>query len=203
MGKTSKCKDKAKAKVAKGKAKVARKCGAAAKAVIAAVCLSVLFAGCMGTQTPSRSQSLTIKDCTIKVYGCGTETNEVPRIELATQAMSIENSGTETQTATPTQTTDVKPDVNLNYAQGGGITNRGTGGGTASGAAGVLEKLLGSLTDDGLAALKSALTSKEKTTVTLAKKDGTTTTATCENGKCTFEDGTTVSAADCESCMAK
>ena len=203
MGKTSKCKDKAKAKVAKGKAKVARKCGAAAKAVIAAVCLSVLFSGCMGTQTPSRSQSLTIKDCTIKVYGCGTETNEVPRIELATQAMSIENSGTETQTATPTQTTDVKPDVNLNYAQGGGITNRGTGGGTASGAAGVLEKLLGSLTDDGLAALKSAITSKEKTTVTLAKKDGTTTTATCENGKCTFKDGTTVSAADCESCMVK
>ena len=98
MGKTSKCKDKAKAKVAKGKAKVARKCGAAAKAVIAAVCLSVLFAGCMGTQTPSRSQSLMIKDCTIKVYGCGTETNEVPHIELATQAMSIENSGTETQT---------------------------------------------------------------------------------------------------------
>ena len=202
MGKTSKCKDKAKAKVAKGKAKVARKCGAAAKAVIAAVCLSVLFAGCMGTQTPSRSQSLTIKDCTIKVYGCGTETNEVPRIELATQAMSIENSGTETQTATPTL--DIKPDVNVNYAQGGGITNRGTGGVAGTGgAAGILEKLLGSLTDEGLAALKSALANKTNGTVTLQKKDGSTVTADCKDGSCTFSDGTVVTASDCESCAAK
>lgn len=199
MGKTSKCKDKAKAKVAKGKAKVARKCGAAAKAVIAAVCLSVLFAGCMGTQTPSRSQSLTIKDCTIKVYGCGTETNEVPRIELATQAMSIENSGTETQTTTPTQTTDVKPDVNVNYAQGGGITNRGTGGAKASGAAGIIE----SLTAEGLAMLKDYIVNKKSGTVTLSKKDGTTVTADCKDGVCTFSDGTTVTAEDCANCTAK
>ena len=51
---------------------------------------------------------------------------------------SADSSGsTETQTATPTL--DVKPDLNVNYAQGGGITNRGTGG--ASGAAGILESL--------------------------------------------------------------
>ena len=106
MAKTTKGAAKTAAKIARGKAKVARKCGKAAKAVAVALFASALFAaGCMGTTTPSRSQTLCIKDCTISVYGCGTETNEVPRIELATQAMSIENSGTETQTASPTNTT--------------------------------------------------------------------------------------------------
>ena len=111
---------------------------------------------------------------------------------------SADSSGsTETQTATPTL--DVKPDVNLNYAQGGGITNRGTGGAKASGAAGILE----SLTAEGLAALKEYVTGKKSGTVTLQKKDGTTVTADCEDGSCTFSDGTTVTAADCESCQAK
>ena len=202
MGKTVKGKAKTATKVARAKAKIARK-AKGCSVVLAAFALSFALTGCMGTQTPSRSQSLTIKDCTIKVYGCGTETNEVPRIELATQAMSIENSGTETQTATPTQTTDVKPDVNLNYAQGGGITNRGTDGASGTGgAAGIVEKLLGSLTDEGLAALKSAIANKTNGTVTLAKKDGSTVTAECKDGACTFSDGTVVTSADCESCTA-
>ena len=111
---------------------------------------------------------------------------------------SADSSGsTETQTATPTL--DVKPDVNLNYAQGGGITNRGTGGAKASGAAGILE----SLTAEGLAALKEYVTGKKSGTVTLQKKDGSTVTADCKDGSCTFSDGTMVTAADCENCQAK
>ena len=89
---------------------------------------------------------------------------------------------------------DIKPDVNVNYAQGGGITNRGTGG--ASGAAGILE----SLTAEGLSALKSAIANKATGKITLAKKDGTTTTADCKDGTCTFADGTVVTADDCEDC---
>jgi len=197
--KTKDVKKKVAAKVAKGKAKVAKKCGKCAKAIAAFLCLSALLCGCQGTSTPSRSQNLTIKDCTINVYGSGTETNEVARVELATQAMSIENSGTETQTATPTQTTDVKPDVNLNYAQGGGITNRGTGGARASGAAGIL----GSLTAEGLAMLKDYVVNKKSGTVTLQKKDGSTVTAECKGGSCTFQDGTVVSGADCDDCTPK
>ncbi len=181
MGKTSKCKDKAKAKVAKGKAKVARKCGAAAKAVIAAVCLSVLFAGCMGTQTPSRSQSLTIKDCTINVYGCGTETNDVARVELATQAMSIENSGTETQTSSPTQTTDVKPDIDVRY-------NDAIAGASVA-SKGVIEML----TDAGKEAVLELMSSKKSGTVAVTKTDGTAATVKCENGQCSF----------CEDCEPK
>ena len=71
------------------------------------------LAGCFGTTTPSRSQALTLDHCTVNIYGGGVDTNEMARIELATQAMSIENSGSETQTSSPTQTTDVKPDVDV------------------------------------------------------------------------------------------
>ena len=198
MGKTVKGKAKTAAKVARAKAKIARKAKGCA-VVLAAFALSFALTGCMGTQTPSRSQTLTIHDCTINIRGCGTETNDVPRIEMATQAMSIENSGTESLTSSPTQTTDVKPDVNLNYAQGGGITNRGTGGKATGGAAGILE----SLTAEGLAMLKEYVTGKKSGTVTLQKKDGSTVTAECKDGNCTFSDGTTVTAADCENCVAK
>ena len=196
MGKTVKGKAKTAAKVARAKAKIARKAKGCA-VVLAAFALSFALTGCMGTQTPSRSQTLTIHDCTINIRGCGTETNDVPRIEMATQAMSIENSGTESLTSSPTQTTDVKPDVNVNYAQGGGITNRGAGGGSAKG---VIDKLLDSLTDQGFSALASALATKLEGTVTIPKKDGTTVTATCKGGSCTFPDGTKVTAEDCVDC---
>ena len=133
-------------------------------------------------------------------------TKDIPAVELFTQTQSLESTGTTdtfSQTATQTPTTDVKPDITANYAQGGGITNRSTGGGSAAGAAGVLEKLLGSLTDEGLASLKSAIANKLNGTLTLQKKDGTTTTATCADGTCTFADGTKVTAEDCENCSPK
>ena len=191
-------KKKVAAKVAKGKSKIARKCGKACVAAFAL--LSLVLTGCMGTTTPSRSQTLTLTECTINIYGSGDgTTNDVARVEIASQAMSIENSGTESQTSSPTQTTDVKPDINVNYAQGGGITNRGTGGKATGGAAGILE----SLTAEGLAMLKEYVTGKKSGTVTLQKKDGSTVTAECKDGSCTFSDGTTVTAADCENCVAK
>lgn len=167
-------KKKVETKVAKAKVKIASKCKKAAKAVVAALCLSVLFAGCQGTTTPSRSQSLTIKDCTINVYGCGTETNEVARVELATQAMSIENSGTETQTATPTQTTDVKPDIDVKY-------NDAIAGASVA-SKGVLE----TLTSAGASAVLELMSSKKTGTVEVTKTDGSTATVECKDGQCSF-----------------
>ena len=197
-------KGKAKAKVAaktggikgKVKAKVAAKCGRgkACAAVLMAAALCTAMCGCLGTTTPSRSQTLTFDRCTFNIRGGGADTNELARLEIGTQAMSIETSGTENQTVTPTQTTDVKPDINLNYAQGGGITNRGTGG--SGGASGILE----SLTADSLKLLKSYVVGKKSGTVTLTKKDGTTVTADCKDGDCTFSDGTTVNAETCADC---
>ena len=86
-------------------------------AIALALVIAATMCGCMGTSTPSRSQTLTMKDCIVNIYGSGDlgTTNDVARVEIASQAMMIENSGTETQTATPTQTTDVKPDIDLNY----------------------------------------------------------------------------------------
>ena len=86
-------------------------------AIALALIIAATLCGCQGLTSPSRSQTLTMKDCTVNIYGSGDlgTTNDVARVEIASQAMSIENSGTETQTATPTQTTDVKPDVDLNY----------------------------------------------------------------------------------------
>ena len=161
-------------KVVKAKAKIARKCGKAAKAVALFAAMSVVMFGCMGTSTPSRSQTLTIKDCTINVYGCGTETNDVARVELATQAMSIENSGTETQTSSPTQTTDVKPDIDVKY-------NDAIAGASVA-SKGVLE----TLTSAGANAVLELMSSKKTGTVEVTKTDGSTASVECKDGQCSF-----------------
>lgn len=165
-------KKKVAAKTAKGKAKVARKCGKACVAAFAL--LSLALAGCMGTSTPSRSQTLTITDTTINIYGSGDgTTNDVPRVELASQAMSIENSGTETQTSSPTQTTDVKPDIDVRYND-------------ALAAASTTSKgILETLTQTGMENVLSLMSSGGSGQVTVEKKDGTKAVVTCENGQCT------------------
>ena len=212
MGKTVKAKTKAKAKTAKADRKIARKCKGAA--IIAAFGLAMLVTGCATTDSaqPAKANTMnnTFDDCIIVVATHASVSNrivtaegtkDIPAVELFTQTQSLESSGTESfaQTATQTPTTDVKPDITANYAQGGGITNRGTGGAKASGAAGILE----SLTTEGLAVLKDYITSRKTGTVTLQKKDGTTVTADCKDGSCTFSDGTTVTAEDCANCTAK
>ena len=219
MGKTIKGKAKAKAKIAKAKQKVARKTKRGSfAAVVAAFAFAFLFAGCATTdsQQPAKSmtQNNTFDGCVFVMANRATVSNGVVvaegdtsnALEMFTQTQSLESTGTTdtfSQTATQTPTTDVKPDITANYAQGGGITNRSTGGGSAAGAAGALEKLLGSLTDEGLASLKSAIANKLNGTLTLQKKDGTTTTANCADGTCTFADGTKVTAEDCENCSPK
>ena len=220
MGKTVKGKDKAKAKVAKAKAKIARKTKRGLAAVAAAFALAFLLTGCATSESaqPAKSATMnnTFDDCIIivatkaKLPLAGTnrvaeaEGGNMPTLELFTQTQSLESTGstdTFSPTATQTPTTDVKPDITANYAQGGGITNRGTGGAAGTGGvAGIFEKLATTLTDEGLAALKSAIANKTNGTITLQKKDGTTTTATCADGSCTFADGTTVTAADCAAC---
>ena len=85
-------------------------------AIALALVIAATLCGCQGLTSPSRSQTLTMKDCNVYIIGSGDgTTNDVARVEIASQAMSIENSGTETQTATPQYTTDVKPDIDLNY----------------------------------------------------------------------------------------
>lgn len=129
-----------------------------AKTASACVALLLLAAGCQ--QVPSRSQTLTVRDCTINVYG-GSDTNHVASVEIGTQAMAIENNGTETMT--PTQTTDVKPDVDVSVgaAKGGGILE------TAA-AAGVQRLLAPSASATGVGST------------------ATVNSSSCEGGDCTY-----------------
>lgn len=188
-------KDRIKAKAEATKAKVKAKVKASV-AIMAAILSLVLYEGC-STATPA-SRATTAEYRIEFSLGDAARSNTVTFTFGDGALASADSSGsTETQTATPTL--DIKPDVNLNYAQGGGITNRGTGGKATGGAAGILE----SLTAEGLAMLKEYVTGKKSGTVTLQKKDGTTVTADCKDGSCTFSDGTTVTAADCENCVAK
>ena len=85
-------------------------------AIVLALVIAATMCGCQGLTSPIFSQTLMMKDCYVYIIGAGDgTTNDVARVEIASQAMSIENSGTESQTATPTQTTDVKPDIDVNY----------------------------------------------------------------------------------------
>ncbi|MGM9863777.1 MAG: hypothetical protein ACI305_05915 [Lepagella sp.] len=111
MGNTCKGAAKTAAKMEKMRRKLARKCKGQAKGN-AAIALAFAFLALVGCQqVPSRSQTLTMRDCVVNIYGCGDSTNAVPMVEIATQAMSVENSGTET--LTPSQTTDTKPDIDV------------------------------------------------------------------------------------------
>lgn len=117
-------KPKVDAKIAKAKGKIAKKCGKGkcAKCAVALLALSAL-AGCLVPSAPSRSQSITFRDSVVNIYGGGAETNDVARVEMLTQAMAIETSGSESTAMTPTQTTDVRPDVDVNVgAKGAGKT---------------------------------------------------------------------------------
>lgn len=184
---------KAKAKAVKAKVKAKIK---ASVAIMAAILSLVLYEGCSTATPASRATTATYQFRFELGDNAKSVTINTTMGDGALASADSEGS-TETQTATPTL--DIKPDVNLNYAQGGGITNRGTGGKATGGAAGILE----SLTAEGLAMLKEYVTGKKSGTVTLQKKDGTTVTADCKDGSCTFSDGTTVTAADCENCVAK
>lgn len=197
MKKPVKDRVKAKAKAVKEKLKGKAKIKASV-AVMTAILSLVLYEGCSSATPASRattaSYEINVKVCMDE--GVKSATVNVPFTFGDGALASADSSGsTETQTATPTL--DIKPDVNVNYAQGGGITNRGTGG--ASGAAGILE----SLTAEGLSALKTAIANKMTGKITLQKKDGTTMTADCKDGNCTFSDGTVVTGADCAECVEK
>jgi len=211
MGKTAKGKEKAERKVAKAKRKIARKVkqGEVA-AIVAAFALAFLCVGCSTSDSaqPAKSATMnnTFDDCIIIVASkaklpiAGTnrvveaDGGNMPTLELFTQTQSLESTGsTDTfgQTATQTPTTDVKPDLNVHY-------NDAAGKG-----ADAVSAFMSSLSAEGMATLRDYVTNKKSGTVTVAKKDGTTETVTCENGTCKTSGGLTIDAENCEACTAK
>ena len=195
MGTAEKARNKAKAKVAKMKEKVARKSGKAKKvaaAAVAALALAFLFAGCTSAKSdqPAKSQTLTadLDYCTIIIAGkvsmlvAGTnqtitaEGEKLPTVELLTQTQSLESSGTESfaQTSTQTPTTDIKPDVDVHYNDA--IKN------ATDASKGVLESLATASANKVL----SMMASKETGTVEVEKTDGTKATVECKDGQCSI-----------------
>lgn len=184
-------KKKVAAKVAKGKAKVAAKCGKTGKACILFAFL-LAVAGChMGEQpTAQRAQTSTIRDNVFNITvvmptNAVVEKAESPslHVEVGNQAQANETSGTETMTASPSNTPTVSTPVQIDARYNDAMA-------AASNASkGVLE----TLTTVGANKVLAMMSSKETGTVEVQKKDGSTATVKCENGQCSF----------CEDCEAK
>ncbi|MBR4615561.1 MAG: hypothetical protein IKO55_08150 [Kiritimatiellae bacterium] len=207
MGKTTKGKDKAKAKVAKANAKIARKVKRGVAAVVAAFALALLATGCTSAQSSqpakSQTQSNTFDGCIIVVATQASVSNrviradgtkDIPAVELFTMAQSQESKdSTDTfgQSATQTPTTDIKPKTDLRYNDAIGA------GGTAA------KSFMDSLSSAGVAMVSDYIKNKKSGTIEVEKKDGTKETVTCENGKCTTSDGTVLDENTCKDCIVK
>lgn len=194
--KTSEIKKKVAEKVGKGKEKVAKKCGGAKKAcaiVVVAFLATTILCGCSTAEAPTaqRAQNVTVTDNSF-VFNFGqsepcvtNRTVVVPNFhfEFGTAAQANETSGTETMTATNTQTptNDVKTDLKFTY----GLQSDSANG----------TSWLNSLTDASLKGLSSWLKSGKATgTMTVTKEDGSTETVTCKDGSCYDSSG------DCITC---
>lgn len=196
--KTSDIKKKVAEKVSKGKDKVVKKCGKGAKcaAILFAIGLATALCGCSTADAPTaqRAQTVTVTDNTFnfnigQCEPCVTNnTAVIPsfHFEFGTAAQANETSGTETMTATNTQTptNDVKTDLKFTY---------GLQSDSASGTS-----WLNSLTDASLKGLATWLKSGKATgTMTITKKDGTTDTVTCKDGSCYLSSGERITCKDC------
>lgn len=195
--KTKSAKDKIKDKLAKTKDKVKAKVKGKLKGALAALAVLLFAAGCSTATPASRYTATTVGDIVVKnnvddlrSRSGRAATNAVeaaaakaPLVSIATTiklsdmtlASADSEGSTETQTATPTTTIDVKPDIRYNDAIAG----------ATSASKGVLSAI-----GYGADAVLEMMASKKTGTVKVQKKDGTDAVVKCENGQCSFcEDG--------------
>lgn len=186
-------KDKLKDKLAQAKNEVKAKVKGKLKGALAAVSVLLLATGCSTATPASRYTATTIGDVTVKnnvddlrSRSGRAATNAVeavsakaPLVSIATtiqlsdvtMASADSKGSTETQTATPTTTVDVKPDIRYNDAIAG----------ATSASKGVLSAI-----GYGADAVLEMMASKKSGTVKVQKTDGTDATVRCENGQCSF-----------------
>lgn len=167
---TKNIKKKVAAKVAKGKAKVARKCGSArgkCAAVIVAttlVALADLVAGC--TSPAQRAQTAEVRQY-FYVYE-GATANFTFGSEFVSLAQSNETGGNDAGQVT-TNTVDVPITVRYNDA--------------IQSASAATRSVLGSI-GDGLGAVLDLILAKKSGKVSVTKRDGSAAVVKCENGEC-------------------
>ena len=210
--KTQNIKAKVAAKVAKGKAKIASKCGKAAKCAAILFALAALATGCATAEAPTAQRAQNVKAENVRVTYNITVNAPVPAAsnatekvvtkadspatvnftfttEVGTATQANETSGTETMTNTPTQTptNDVKPQTTLTY---------GLCSGTAAGTDWIQD--LTSASAKGLATLLKS--GDANGTMVVTKKDGSTETVTCKDGTCTTSGGACITCGDPGAC---
>lgn len=189
--------DKTDKKTKKVDKKTGKKCGMVIAFLIGGA-IALLLSGCSTTGAqPSRAQNQhnSFDKCIVVIASNVSVSNEtviaqsgdgfVPS-EIFTQTMKNEGSESNAPTATPTNTTDIRPQTDVNT----------TGGRTA----GVLESLIGSFgtwltTPSGKAAAAEAVTA------TSACTTGNCTTGNCTSGSCT--DGSCSPGGQCSDCTIK
>ena len=197
--KVSEIKGKVAAKVAKGKAKVADKCGKCGKAAKACAVIALLVAlvGChMGEQpTAQRAQTSTIRDNVFNITvvmptNAVAENAERPalHVEVGNQAQANETSGTETMTASPSNTPTVSTPVQIDARYNDAM----------AAASNVSKGVLESLTTAGANKVLELMASKETGTVEVQKKDGTTATVECKDGQCSIVGSGTCTDGSCK-----
>ena len=176
--KVNNIKSKVVAKVAKGKAKIAAKCGESGKAAKACAVIALLVAlvGChMGEQPTAQRAQTANTEVRFLVEDGGTATFNFGA-EFVSQAQANETSGTETMTASPSNTPTVSTPVRIDARYNDAMAAASTA------SKGVIE----SLTEAGASKVLSLMADKSTGTVEVQKKDGTTATVRCENGQCAF-----------------
>lgn len=182
--KTSQVKEKVAAKVAKGKAKVAKKCGKAAKCVVLLFGLAFMLAGC---QNPAQ-RSITI---TTEIYAYDqSKINVGGQGDVGSAAQSNETGGNDAgMTASPV--TDIKPDIDVS------IPVNKANAGTSGAAGGALESVVGAAADwaadkirgsndSGSAAAAAAPAAATQNCPNgNCSPNGTCTDGSCSSGACT------------------
>lgn len=190
--------DKAKEKVAAAKAKIAakaKKTAKVARALVALFALASVVTGCATADPSSRSTSGEYGDTesknVVEIHGNNNTVNFNQTYTNGDAAIaSADSSGsTETQTAQPTNTTDMKPKTDVNT----------TGGRTA----GVLETLIGSFgtwlaTPSGKTATADAAKAATANCADGNCTTGNCTTGNCSDGSCT--DGSCSIGGNCSEC---
>ena len=181
----SKAGGKVAAKIAAKKEKIAAKCGKrAAKCAVVLIALAFVLSGCATADPSSRSTSGEFGDTepTVKVVFEKGSSNNTATITMpitlgdAAVASADSSGSTETQTASPTNTTDIKPKTDVNT----------TGGRSA----GVLET--------AIQAGAKWLTSPGESA---SCKDGSCSDGSCKDGSCSdgsCKDGSCSTCKDCE-----
>lgn len=188
-----KVKAKVKAKTSNIKEKVKGKVAAKVGKSFAIAALLLAVAGCrMGEQpTAQRAQTSTIRDNVFNITvvmptNAVAERAESPslHVEVGNLAQANETSGTETMTASPSNTPTVSTPVQIDARYNDALAA------ASNTSRGVLE----SLTVEGANKVLALMSDKSTGTVEVEKKDGTTATVECKDGQCAIKENTDTTA---------